>query len=302
MLDTLARELYPGKYKPTIAHSFIALLAKKSLLRMLFTQNIDCLERLAGVPDDKIIEAHGSFATQRCIECRRAYPDKLMSEAVHAGKVPHCPNNEYGTPCDGLVKPDIVFFGEALPEKFHQNREVPCEADLTIVIGTSLTVQPFASLPQFVSEGVPRVLFNMERVGGLGSRPDDVCVLGDCDAGVRKLADELGWREELESEWRKVNAKDEDEAVSSNIDNRSKDEKISDEVDKLTSEVAAGLKLSDEHVDWVQKSLLAKKNTDDSSDAKAAQISSQSSKTSETSPATSPDGKREIQTKDNGET
>jgi NAD+-dependent protein deacetylase SIR2 len=58
----LAQELYPGKYRPTITHSFINLLHKKGLLLKLFTQNIDCLEREAGVPGDKIIEAHGSFA------------------------------------------------------------------------------------------------------------------------------------------------------------------------------------------------------------------------------------------------
>jgi NAD-dependent histone deacetylase SIR2 len=59
---TLAQELYPGTYRPTITHSFINLLYKKGLLLKLFTQNIDCLEREAGVPDDMIIEAHGSFA------------------------------------------------------------------------------------------------------------------------------------------------------------------------------------------------------------------------------------------------
>jgi NAD-dependent histone deacetylase SIR2 len=60
---SLARELYPGKFRPTITHSFISLLHKKGLLLKLFTQNIDCLEREAGVPGDLIIEAHGSFAT-----------------------------------------------------------------------------------------------------------------------------------------------------------------------------------------------------------------------------------------------
>jgi NAD-dependent histone deacetylase SIR2 len=60
---SLAQELYPGKFRPTITHSFISLLYQKGLLLKLFTQNIDCLEREAGVPSDKIIEAHGSFAT-----------------------------------------------------------------------------------------------------------------------------------------------------------------------------------------------------------------------------------------------
>lgn len=61
---TLAQEMYPGKYRPTITHSFIYLLHRKGLLLKLFTQNIDCLEREAGVPSDMIIEAHGSFARQ----------------------------------------------------------------------------------------------------------------------------------------------------------------------------------------------------------------------------------------------
>ena len=59
---TLAHELYPGKFRHTIAHSFVKLLWEKGLLLKLFTQNIDCLEREAGVPGDKIVEAHGSFA------------------------------------------------------------------------------------------------------------------------------------------------------------------------------------------------------------------------------------------------
>ena len=147
---TLAHELYPGKYRPTISHSFVCLLSKKGLLLKLFTQNIDCLDREAGVPKDKIVEAHGSFASQRCIECKSPYPGDLMKQAVSRRDVPHCLSPQ----CDGLVKPDIVFFGEQLPEEFHKNRSLPNAADLCIVMGTSLTVQPFASLPSFCSKGV----------------------------------------------------------------------------------------------------------------------------------------------------
>ncbi len=65
----LAKELYPGKYRPTLTHLFIKLLSDKGLLGLCFTQNVDTLERLAGIPANKIIEAHGSFATQCCVEC-----------------------------------------------------------------------------------------------------------------------------------------------------------------------------------------------------------------------------------------
>ncbi|KAI9745303.1 MAG: Sir2 histone deacetylase Hst2 [Claussenomyces sp. TS43310] len=285
---TLARELYPGIYKPTIAHAFIALLNEKGLLRMLFTQNIDCLERAAGVPADKIVEAHGSFASQRCIECKTDFPDDKMMEAVMDGRVPHCQVEA----CNGLVKPDIVFFGEQLPEAFFKNRTVPSEADLVIIMGTSLSVQPFASLPTFTSEGVPRVLLNLERVGDLGSRPDDVCLIGDCDMGVRKLADSLGWTAELETLWKEVGGKpDEIKEISS----KSKDEALEDEIEKITSEVDHTLKLSHSHYEWLEKHLQDKS-------AKATLPKSDTSITGDVEPTAATSSSPQISHRDAGET
>ncbi|KAG8166491.1 hypothetical protein KVR01_002180 [Diaporthe batatas] len=235
----LAKELYPGNYSPTVSHAFIALLAKKNLLRMLFTQNIDCLERQAGVPGELIVEAHGSFATQRCIECKAPFPDDKMKEYVFKGEVPRCEDEK----CDGLVKPDIVFFGEQLPEQFHKNRHVPSYGDLALVMGTSLTVQPFASLPDMVNDETPRVLFNLERVGSLGSRSDDVLVLGDCDSGVRKLADELGWGGELDAMWREiVGDKEAERQLRSAVE---REAAMQAEVEDLADKVGQGLHFDD---------------------------------------------------------
>jgi NAD-dependent histone deacetylase SIR2 len=267
----LAKELYPGKFFPTVAHSFVALLDEKWMLQMLFTQNIDCLERRAGVPGDKIVEAHGSFATQRCIDCKTEYPDDLMMKAVEAGEVPHCIVPQ----CNGLVKPDIVFFGEPLPESFHRNRHVPAMADLVIVMGTSLTVQPFASLPQFASEGVPRVLINKEIVGDFGSRLDDVMILGDCDEGVRKLADTLGWRDELESKWLEVSGKVKENEAARLREQRqamSKDEILEAEIEKLTSEVDSSLKISKDHEERVNKQLEKTSSSEPSTSANLASL------------------------------
>jgi len=67
---TLAQSLYPGTFQPTLTHAFIRLLQEKDMLLRCFTQNIDTLERMAGVHPDNIVEAHGSFANSRCIDCR----------------------------------------------------------------------------------------------------------------------------------------------------------------------------------------------------------------------------------------
>ena len=244
----LAHELYPGKYRPTVTHSFISLLHKKGMLLKVFTQNIDCLEREAGVPADKMVEAHGSFATQRCIDCKKEYPDEGMREAVAIKEVPYCER----TNCGGLVKPDIVFFGEALPESFHLNRALPQAADLAIIMGTSLSVQPFASLPLFVREETPRILINMERVGGLGSRADDVVLLEECDSGVRKLADALGWRDELESLWQSTRPEPQRNAVAGDKP-KDKQADLDAAIEELTKNVDKTLKLSEDHQKQFEK-------------------------------------------------
>ncbi|KAI0397664.1 NAD-dependent deacetylase sirtuin-2 [Xylariaceae sp. FL0594] len=234
----LAKELYPANFQPTVSHAFVSLLAKKGLLRKLFTQNIDTLERKAGVPEELIVEAHGSFATQRCIDCRTPFPDADMRQCVEEGNVAFCIRPE----CGGFVKPDIVFFGEGLPYSFFENMTVPMEADLVIVIGTSLTVYPFAKLPRLAQYGVPRVLFNMDPVGDFGERGDDVLCLGSCDAGIRKLADELGWGDELEKLW--VDKVGEEEAARQRARNKQEREEALHTLDALAQEMEQKLELA----------------------------------------------------------
>ncbi|SMQ52072.1 unnamed protein product [Zymoseptoria tritici ST99CH_3D7] len=242
---TLAHELYPGKFRPTITHSFIKLLHDKGLLLKHFTQNIDTLDREAGVPGDLIIEAHGSFARQSCIECKASYPDDDIRAHINAKTIPRCYE------CKGLVKPEIVFFGEQLPAEFFAARGLPAEADLCMVMGTSLTVQPFASLPGMCRDDTPRVLINQERVGGLGGRSDDVLILGDCDDGVRKLAEACGWKEELEALWaataRDGEAAGGEKKVAGGKKEKYTDEELGDEIDKLTREVDETLNSSKWH-------------------------------------------------------
>lgn len=77
----LSKELLPGKFKPTYAHYFSAILHHHNLLRRVYTQNIDGLERLAGIPEDKIIECHGSFYTAHCMNCKAEYSFKDIEQS-----------------------------------------------------------------------------------------------------------------------------------------------------------------------------------------------------------------------------
>ncbi|XP_072495688.1 NAD-dependent protein deacetylase sirtuin-3, mitochondrial isoform X1 [Notamacropus eugenii] len=201
---TLAKELYPGNYKPNLAHYFLRLLHDKGLLLRLYTQNIDGLERAAGIPATKLVEAHGTFATATCTVCRQSFQGEEFHVDVMADRIPHCPI------CTGVIKPDIVFFGEQLPQRFFLHMVDFPMADLLIIIGTSLEVEPFASLSQASRRSVPRVLINRELVGPFAWQPrhNDVVQLGDIISGVEILVKALGWTEEIEALLQRETAKD----------------------------------------------------------------------------------------------
>ncbi|CAE8696539.1 unnamed protein product, partial [Polarella glacialis] len=160
---TLCREMWPGQYRPTRAHHFLRLLDQKGLLRRCYTQNIDSLETLAGLPEEKLVAAHGNFDGATCVRTGKAVLVEELRQAVMAGE----------EACDalcekhgGLVKPNIVFFGENLPGRFFRLMSQDfAECDLLLVMGTSLQVNPFSSLPREVGLYVPRLLVNRERAG-----------------------------------------------------------------------------------------------------------------------------------------
>ncbi|XP_060536684.1 NAD-dependent protein deacetylase sirtuin-2 [Cylas formicarius] len=205
----LAKEIYPGTFKPTVCHYFIRMLCEKGMLLRHYTQNIDTLERVAGIMEDKIVEAHGTFYTGHCLICHQEYSQDWMKERIFKDEVPICEK------CPGVVKPDIVFFGETLPDKFYnclRNDFKKC--DMLIILGSSLVVEPFASLVDRTLPNVPRVLINREKVGhrkglmgmlGMGGGLEfdkegntrDVAWIGECDDGCQLLADKLGWGAEL---------------------------------------------------------------------------------------------------------
>ncbi|KAJ5110576.1 Sirtuin family [Penicillium argentinense] len=241
----IARARHPGNLKPTISHAFLALLAKKGLLHYLFTQNIDGLEEDAGIPTDKVLWAHGNWKSQHCWKCKTEYPDDLMKRAIHNGEVPYCLKAE----CGGAIKPNVVFFGQSLPKEFDEKEKVVGQGDLMLVMGTSLKVAPCSTLPRLANKGVPRLLINMEKAGDFGNRKEDVCMLGPCDDGVRRLADLLGWRDELETLWK--DAVDAKEDVLKFQDGPSLDECIA----KMAAQMDARLGISKGHKNMLENHL-----------------------------------------------
>ena len=145
-------------FKPNIIHTVLAKAeADGKLTEGIFTQNIDGLHQKAG--SKKVYELHGSVRNGYCMNCRRHYGYSFMAEMVNSGAVPVCGS------CGGVVKPDIVFYGEPLDSTTLMRAENAfASADLAIVLGSSLVVNPAASLPYISARaGKDIVIVNRDR-------------------------------------------------------------------------------------------------------------------------------------------
>ncbi|KAL3083132.1 hypothetical protein niasHS_010934 [Heterodera schachtii] len=207
----LANALFHESIMPTSAHHFIRLVEDKGLLRRCFTQNIDGLEFRAGVKEEKVVAAHGSYRTSTCLSCKKKYNQQWLIAQMNAVKVPRCVGCK-----KGVVKPDIVFFGESLPSRFFSSSLVDFpKCGLLIVMGTSLVVHPFASLVDQVPSDTPRLLINLQPAGtdllryAEPGNIRDVFWQGKCDEGVKRLAKMLGWEQEFEALLRRAEAEKE---------------------------------------------------------------------------------------------
>ena len=137
--------------QPNEAHRVLAELERRGLIRAVITQNIDRLHRSAGTR--RLIEVHGSIEWSVCLECRGKLALDRVLEQLEAGKgVPQCPA------CGAPLKPDVVLFGELLPERaMAEAQGLAHEADLMVCVGSSLEVYPVAGLPALTHGGGGRL-------------------------------------------------------------------------------------------------------------------------------------------------
>ena len=204
------------KWKPSLSHVFFKVLHDKGLLQRLYTQNIDGLDFQLGIDENKIVNVHGSLAKVACEFCSESYPTNKFIKQVRtnikniydctdvdapaeSSKI-YCPNcNEAG------IKPMTVMYGCDIPDSAwdHVDEDFVDNADLLIIAGTSLMVDPVCDFIKRVALDVPRLVINNESVGehlGLkysDKHSKDSLLLGGCDNGFLHLASELGWIDDL---------------------------------------------------------------------------------------------------------
>lgn len=139
-----------GDKRPNAAHEALAELERRGLLEGVITQNIDRLHRAAG--SRNVVEVHGSIETSTCMSCGVSYAFDEVDGLFNGEGVAECAT------CNGPVKPDVVLFGELLPESaMARAQDLAERAELMLCVGSSLVVYPAAGLPQVTLGGGGRL-------------------------------------------------------------------------------------------------------------------------------------------------
>lgn len=174
LLDGLQK--VTGQAHPNPAHRGLATLEEMGLLKAVITQNVDGLHQKAG--SQEVVEFHGTFAWQQCLDC----DDRQPTEAVNSDQVPpRCH-------CGGILKPAIVFFGEAIPlAELTRSEALAVQCDLMLVIGTSATVQPAAFMPRIAKDtGAKIIELNPEQTP-LSDTVSDILLTGPAGQTMDQL-------------------------------------------------------------------------------------------------------------------
>ena len=180
--------------QPGTAHKALVKLEQAGLLTLLATQNFDALHEKAGNSSNVIVNLHGTIGTSHCMKCHAKYDTAEIMANLDNEPDPHCHRKlpySGNMPCDGLIKTDVVYFGEALPDgAIEKSYRLASQADELWVIGSTLEVMPAASIvPVAAQAGVPITIMHAIRSLGHTAYPRRYC---DCAAAVGRRDNRRG--------------------------------------------------------------------------------------------------------------
>jgi NAD-dependent deacetylase len=141
--------------QPNAAHLALSDMERAGIMQTIVTQNIDGLHQKAG--SSRVVEMHGTLRTLSCTQCFGQVESEVYLQAYIAeGRIPRCPA------CDGILKPDVILFGEQLPQSaWFEAQRAARQCDLMLVAGSSLEVLPVAGLPmQALDRGAHLIVVN----------------------------------------------------------------------------------------------------------------------------------------------
>jgi len=169
---------------PNSAHLALAALEAAGIIQTILTQNIDMLHQKAG--SRNVVEMHGTLSTLTCTECfQKTDSADVLPGYLARGQIPVCAR------CGGILKPDVILFGEQLPQRAWRQAESACRAcDLMLVAGSSLEVLPVASLPMKAMDNGAHLVIINQTPTYLNVRAD-VAILADVASVIPAIAEQV---------------------------------------------------------------------------------------------------------------
>ncbi len=168
--------------KPNSAHLALAKLEKLGIIKSVITQNIDGLHHKAG--SQRVLELHGTAQTATCPSCGKKHERDYFHQKITSGdEFPKCIN------CGKIIKPDVVLFGEELPQRIWSDAYQECLlTDLILIVGSSLEVSPASSLPEIALMNGALLIINNLGHTNLDEKAN-VLLRVDVEQGIGKLVD-----------------------------------------------------------------------------------------------------------------
>jgi NAD-dependent deacetylase len=167
-----------GEVRPSAMHVLLAELEARGTIAAVITQNVDSLHQRAG--SRRVIEVHGNWERTRCTRCNHTSNWQAVLSETRPGAVPTCEL------CGGMVRPDVVLFGERLGPSFAEAEDETRAAELFIAMGTSLEVAPVSDLPHLAAEHGAKVAIVNRDATSL-DRDADLVVRGELGAVAAAL-------------------------------------------------------------------------------------------------------------------
>jgi NAD-dependent deacetylase len=181
-IHPLAQQMVEAQ--PNAAHVALAQLEQAGLLSAVITQNIDMLHTRAG--SQIVYELHGHLREATCISCFRVYQaEPIISRFLEDRQVPRCPR------CQGIIKPNVILFGEQLPvRELLAAQDAARQAELIIVIGSSLEVAPAGDIPIMAArKGTKLLIINLEPTPA--DHLAQVCIHADASIILPQIVSQL---------------------------------------------------------------------------------------------------------------
>lgn len=225
------------QYSPT--HAFLTVLQSQKKLLTNYTQNIDGLEKAAGICNDNLVQCHGTWETATCLTCGKQISAKKYLPVIRNQDIPLCKcsmskptkkpvksgqrkkkkrkrhefedsdhsSDNGNTVRRGLLKPDITFFDEKIPRTYGSRlEEDKGRVDLLLIIGTTCQVAPVKDMLTDVPPNIPQIWISKERCKVDGVKVD-IELLGECDVIIEELCRRAGWSNVLEKKlWRPMSS------------------------------------------------------------------------------------------------